>query len=213
MPIDPRIPQCQHVKISGVRCGSPALRDYRFCYYHYEVRRPRLSYGIPPLEDANSVQFALMELARAILNDSIDPKRAALLAYVLQTASANLKRVRPEPYWEDVVREHPAERHPRFADPDTGIIPPPLAFASDLTPDLESGGASNADFVPPPAVPKPPQPAATVQNDSATEPGSQRSGQTFNIKAVARERKRGRGRPRPHNSSRRPWPRSVRAAS
>jgi hypothetical protein len=33
------IQYCRHIKINGERCGSPALRDERFCYYHIELNR------------------------------------------------------------------------------------------------------------------------------------------------------------------------------
>jgi hypothetical protein len=25
---------CTHIKVTGVRCGSPALREQQFCYFH-----------------------------------------------------------------------------------------------------------------------------------------------------------------------------------
>src|SRR5205823_14269616 len=53
---------------------------------------------LPPLEDANGIQSAIMEVARALLQNKIDRKTAGLLFYALQTASANLKqRVKFEP--------------------------------------------------------------------------------------------------------------------
>jgi hypothetical protein len=30
---------CTHIKISGVRCGSPSLRGEQFCYYHQRMHR------------------------------------------------------------------------------------------------------------------------------------------------------------------------------
>jgi len=30
---------CRHIKINGERCGSPALRNELFCYYHVEFKR------------------------------------------------------------------------------------------------------------------------------------------------------------------------------
>jgi hypothetical protein len=30
---------CRHIKINGERCGSPALRNELFCYYHVELKR------------------------------------------------------------------------------------------------------------------------------------------------------------------------------
>jgi hypothetical protein len=33
------IQYCRHIKINGERCGSPALRNELFCYYHVEFKR------------------------------------------------------------------------------------------------------------------------------------------------------------------------------
>ena len=45
---------------------------------------------LPPLEDANSIQIALMQVIDAILHNRLDSKRAGLVLYALQTASSNL---------------------------------------------------------------------------------------------------------------------------
>jgi hypothetical protein len=29
------VPICRHVRYNGIRCGSPALRQNHFCYYHH----------------------------------------------------------------------------------------------------------------------------------------------------------------------------------
>ncbi len=109
----PHIPQCQYIKTDGCRCGSPALRGQRFCYFHYEVNRPTVCLDIPPLEDANAIQIALTDLARAVADDRIDLKRAAILGYLLQTAGANLKKVQFGVFTDSMVRELP-EQDPYF---------------------------------------------------------------------------------------------------
>lgn len=86
-------PRCHHIKVDGIRCGSPALRARRLCYFHNRIRSRRKLSALPPLEDANSVQVAIMLVTRGILDQSLDLKTGALLLYALQTASANLKRV------------------------------------------------------------------------------------------------------------------------
>ena len=103
------IPRCEHLKINGTQCGSPALKRNHFCYFHKRwhetrivlnanrARRGRAALDLPVLEDANSVQVSLMQIMRLILSGQIDPKTAGLLLYALQTASSNLSRINFEP--------------------------------------------------------------------------------------------------------------------
>jgi hypothetical protein len=103
------IPRCQHIKVNGTQCGSPALRRNRLCYFHKTWQGARIALGanrarrasavfdLPLLEDANSIQLALMQVMRLILSGQIDGKTAGLLLYALQTASSNLARTNFEP--------------------------------------------------------------------------------------------------------------------
>jgi hypothetical protein len=108
--------RCQHLKVNGTLCGSPALRRNRFCNFlklHQEEtiqlntdrtrRRRNIAITLPVLEDANSIQVSLMQIMRLIIAGEIDGKIAGLLLYALQTASSNLPRTRFEPYRHDVV--------------------------------------------------------------------------------------------------------------
>jgi hypothetical protein len=105
---DVHIPRCTHIKTSGTQCGSPALRRRRFCFFHKNWQRQRsqlnaqpaapLSFTIPVLEDADSVQVALMQVMRLILAGQLDPKIAGLLLYAMQTASPNLRQMKLEPH-------------------------------------------------------------------------------------------------------------------
>ena len=110
MPLYPHsIPRCQHIKVNGTQCGSPALRRNRLCYFHKSWQQTRIVLGanrarrapavfdLPMLEDANSIQVALMQVMRLILSGQIDAKTAGLLLYALQTASTNLARTNFEP--------------------------------------------------------------------------------------------------------------------
>ena len=93
------IPRCQHIKVNGTQCGSPALRRNRLCYALNadRARRNRAVFDLPLLEDANSIQLALMQVMRLILSGQLDGKTAGLLLYALQTASSNLARTNFEP--------------------------------------------------------------------------------------------------------------------
>lgn len=96
------VPRCQHIKLNGTQCGSPALRRRRFCFFHDKIRReqarvaataPEARFTFPLLEDANSVQVALMNVIQMLGAGTIDHKTAGLMLYALQTASYNLRHV------------------------------------------------------------------------------------------------------------------------
>jgi len=108
--------RCQHLKVNGTQCGSPALRRNRFCYFHKLHQEQRITLGtdqarrnrnltitLPVLEDANSIQVTLMQVMRLIIAGQIAAKQAGLLLYALQTASSNLARTSFEPYRHDIV--------------------------------------------------------------------------------------------------------------
>ena len=101
------VPRCQHVKINGTQCGSPALRRKRHCYFHHRMRdgsrrygqdqvKPRPMYTMGLLEDANSVQVAIMQVLEQLACGQMEPKVAGLMLYGLQIASSNLKHTRFE---------------------------------------------------------------------------------------------------------------------
>lgn len=48
-------------------------------------------FALPLLEDANSVQVALMKVIQMLASGSVDHKTAGLILYALQTASSNLR--------------------------------------------------------------------------------------------------------------------------
>src|SRR5512143_2353433 len=96
---------CQHLKVNGQPCGSPALKHHRHCYFHSEAQkreracaqRQRNLYKrdqylqFPVLEDANAIQVALMQTIDGLLDGRLNERQTGLLLYALQTASSNLK--------------------------------------------------------------------------------------------------------------------------
>jgi hypothetical protein len=101
------IRRCQHIKVNGTQCGSPAIRDEQHCYYHLRWQSTKMAVilkkrehwiaGLPILEDANSIQVGLAEVMRLLVTQEIDHKTGALLLYAMQTASANLRMTSFEP--------------------------------------------------------------------------------------------------------------------
>ena len=123
------ITQCQHIKINGVRCASPAMRGTQLCYFHQRWRSyrpaagepdpnvkilpnssgpPPSGYHLPLLEDADSVQVAIFTTLRELRSGAINYRTASLMLYGLQIAAHNLKRTDLQPVWEEVtVQEQP----------------------------------------------------------------------------------------------------------
>jgi hypothetical protein len=117
------IRRCQHIKVNGTQCGSPALREEKYCYFHMRWHTSRMSVmlkerehwiaGLPTLEDANSIQVGLAEVMRLLVTKEIDHKTGALLLYAMQTASANMKHTSFEPEPTHVVIDRECvERRP-----------------------------------------------------------------------------------------------------
>ncbi len=101
--------QCRHIFPDGHRCGSPCLRNEALCYYHHTTRRPvedpaarkaRLGTfefpGADQLSDRSGIQIAIAQVLERIASNDLDPRRAGLLLYGLQTAALTLPRVNPK---------------------------------------------------------------------------------------------------------------------
>ncbi|MGA2203908.1 MAG: hypothetical protein ABSG40_18305 [Terriglobales bacterium] len=108
-------PRCRRVKVNGTQCGSPALRNKNFCFYHQQDRPltvecysegPHATGEIasPVFEDAHSIQTVIRLVVQMVLQKRLERKTASLLLYALQIASSNLKRMELEkPQPEQVV--------------------------------------------------------------------------------------------------------------
>ena len=66
-------------------------------YGSYPVTQPatfeNTPLDLPPLEDNVSIQLALIDVLQALAANQLDPKRAGLLLYGLQVASANVQKM------------------------------------------------------------------------------------------------------------------------
>ena len=121
-------PRCQHIRTSGTQCGSPALRNKTYCYYHQNWRPVVVNlseagepanFTLPILEDAHSIQFSIAQVMHQLMDKTIDSKTAGLMLYALQIASANLRQLNaemPQPSQVvidiDTVAETPLEVNP-----------------------------------------------------------------------------------------------------
>lgn len=116
--------RCQHIKVNGTQCGSPALRDEKYCYYHLQCHQKNMEINmnlhergtitLPTLEDANSIQMGLAEVMRLLVTNQIDHQTAGLLLRALRAASSNLKHTSLEPKQPThvVIDRESVERRP-----------------------------------------------------------------------------------------------------
>ena len=94
---------CSHVHESGACCGSPKLRDSKYCYYHLTHRGRRLRRAralresvpfrldLPPIHDLDSAQFALSEITLALGDGQLDQRVAGKMLYAIQQLTSLLK--------------------------------------------------------------------------------------------------------------------------
>ena len=181
------VARCQHIKVNGTRCDSPALKGKAYCYFHYRahlhdapvtpgangqklIAKSQEPIAVPPdlflLEDANSIQCALQWVLRRILAASIDHRQASLLLYGLQIAAANIKFTRFEPSYGDVVRSLPAvETETNFSSCHLERAPIEQTRGESKTcPELAEG-----DLVSPPATSSQPAEAQPPDGDCQTQ--------------------------------------------
>jgi len=100
MPVHPSVKVCTHIKVTGVQCGSPALRGEQFCYFHQRMMRGvqiptncRL-HPIALVENEEAIQSSLMEIINALARNTIDFRRAELILKALYIAVKNSRRAR-----------------------------------------------------------------------------------------------------------------------
>jgi hypothetical protein len=134
LPRHPNVRNCTHIKVTGQRCGSPALRREFFCYFHTRVIKGvqqrvdmRLD-SMALLEDCESIQLSIMHVVDGLIKGTLDPTRARLIIQALRIAARNAKNVRFDAHHhgvmaQPIVREVPDYarqyliEHPEFGPP------------------------------------------------------------------------------------------------
>src|SRR5205085_8740055 len=82
-----------------------------FCYFHDRMNERMPAPALPPLEDHESVQLALMQVAEQLWAGKIEVKTANAMTYILQTAAANLRRANFTYVSASIVTEDPVHEH------------------------------------------------------------------------------------------------------
>ena len=100
IPTRPNVRNCTHIKVTGQRCGSPALRGEFFCYFHTRVikgvqqRVDMQLHSMALLEDCESIQLSIMHVVDGLVKGTLDATRARLIIQALRIAARNAKNVR-----------------------------------------------------------------------------------------------------------------------
>ena len=77
------IPQGHFFKPNGARCGSPALRGQRLCYFHARPK-PRPRPVVPEVPDPSDAMAVLHWTAQGLMRGTLDVKAAGQLIYSVQ---------------------------------------------------------------------------------------------------------------------------------
>jgi hypothetical protein len=126
-------PRCEKVRDDGTVCSCPKMTGYRYCYAHERMlqARPR-KLALPPLEDANGVQLAIMMVQKALIDDEISEKKAGLLLYSLQIAASNVSKTTfISEYDKEVVTEMPPEEPALSTQQETALSTQHSAISKD----------------------------------------------------------------------------------
>jgi len=122
---------CRHIKPSGQRCQSPAMREHAFCYFHARVHKrttvddpERISFPVP--EDFAAIQESIAKVFDGIVNGNIDPKESSQILWGLQIAMQTISR-KPAPPTDSVQEFTLSKKGEELAPP---LEVSPLALES-----------------------------------------------------------------------------------
>jgi hypothetical protein len=130
---------CRHVKDDGAYCGSPALRERKYCYYHLMQRgrglrraralRDNLTYRleIQSLDNLYAVRAAITDIAQALAAGQLDPRTAGKLLYAIQQVTATNRRIEQMEAAQLENRKNAENRVPQVRAPLLGDNLGPLA--------------------------------------------------------------------------------------
>jgi hypothetical protein len=131
------IPICRHIKTSGERCKSPAMRDHSFCYFHARVHsrtrsadRVEISFSVP--EDFAAIQESIAKVFDGIVSGRISPQQSSQILRGLHLAMQTIPR-KPAPPADSVQELTLSKKGDELA--------PPLELPAL---ELESGSSQKA---------------------------------------------------------------------
>ena len=121
LPPHPNVRNCTHIKVTGQRCGSPALRGEFFCYFHTRAIKGvqqrvdmRLD-SMALLEDHEAIQFSLMNVVDGLVKGTLDFPRARLILQALRIAARNANNVRFDQCYDEKNEQKMVREIPNYA--------------------------------------------------------------------------------------------------
>jgi hypothetical protein len=152
MPLHPNVRRCTHIQITGHRCGSPALKQEYFCYFHTRMIKgvqTRVDSEITPIaliENAEAIQAAIMHMIDAVLKGTIDNKRASIVLKALHIAVRNSRNVRFQIRPSEMVHEVPNFAHQYLIEhPELNPTEPHVANAPEPRAESKNTAAAPND--------------------------------------------------------------------
>jgi hypothetical protein len=102
--LNENVRRCKHIKTNGIQCGSPAVRESNYCYFHRQAARdfpkrkavkeaaPEPVIELAVIDDADGIHYAILQVIRGIANGTLTDKASGKILYALQILSANYKQ-------------------------------------------------------------------------------------------------------------------------
>jgi hypothetical protein len=171
MPLHPNVRRCTHIQITGHRCGSPALKQEYFCYFHTRMIKgvqTRVDSQIHPIalvESAEAIQAAIMHTIDAVLKGTMDNKRANIVLKALYIAVRNSRNVYFHLRQDEMVRQVPNYAQQYLIEHPEPNSPEPRGDSRLGCPPSEAGSPSSAGAPAREAAPK-----AVIQNEAQAPP-------------------------------------------
>jgi hypothetical protein len=178
MPLHPNVRRCTHIQVTGHRCGSPALKQEYFCYFHTRMIKgvqTRMDSQIHPvalIENAEAIQAAIMHMIDALLKGTIDNKRATIVLKALYIAVRNSRNVYFHIRPDDMVHEVPNYAHQYLSEhPEQNTDGHPDVVAPQPENNQAQGDLQKSSLTPPAkAASTRPQPPASATPEVAAPP-------------------------------------------
>jgi hypothetical protein len=176
---------CAHIKVTGVRCGSPALREAEFCYFHQRMLRtvkgPKSRiHPIALLENEAAIQSSVMEVVNGLIRGTIELKRAELILRALNIATRNSRRVQFGLQNSDMVTRIPDYTEPEDPTPTVAeMYAKALATAAQ-----QVAPSANAETATPPATAATPATASPIIANGGADASSAHAAQTHRAAAA-----------------------------